>query len=305
MITAPALTRHRLSAFGLEIESDWPLSGTTPCPPGSGTRLVELPPDRMEAEWQQPAETVFEPAYPDGVRRFAVERDIRQYRLWFADEGRFLVATDGKMVATEAGAADADSLERILLAQVLPFAAALQGYEVLHASAVAIAGGAVAFAGPAGSGKTSLAARLALRGNRLVTDDVLAIERRGDGLVCHPGPPLMVLAASDLDVDALGTVVGSTDKLHVAVAPAEEPQPLRTLVYLERGERLELSALERGDTERALASFFAPYLATPDRLRGHLDTALLLSDAVRQLRLTLPRPVDFDAALDLIAREVR
>jgi hypothetical protein len=305
LIAAPDLTRHRLTAFGLDVESDWPLTGSTLSAPGSGTRLTQVPPECMESEWLRPAETVFEPAYPDGRRRFAVERDDVHYRLWFSDEGRYLVTTDGVNVVCESGAVAGELRERILFAQVLPFAAALQGFEILHASAVCVGGRTVAFAGASGSGKTSLATRLALRGRAIVTDDVLALERRDGGLICHAGPPLVVLAAQEPDTETLGSVVAHTDKVHIATAPPESELALGALFYLERGEKFEVSPLNSGDPERALASFFAPYLVTASRLRRHLEIAGLLSETVPQFRVTLPHPADFDAVLDAIEPRLR
>ena len=63
-----------------------------------------------------------------------------------------------------------------MLAQVLPLAAVLRGTHVLHASAVALAGRAVAFMGRSGVGKTTLAGRIVAHGARLMTDDVLAVD---------------------------------------------------------------------------------------------------------------------------------
>ena len=57
--------------------------------------------------------------------------------------------------------------QRFLIAQVLPFAAALHGLEVLHASAVTVAGRALALLGPSGAGKTSLALALCRTGARV------------------------------------------------------------------------------------------------------------------------------------------
>jgi hypothetical protein len=50
-----------------------------------------------------------------------------------------------------------------------------RGYMVLHASAVEVGNKAVAFLGPKGRGKSSIAATLYTRGHRLITDDVLAV----------------------------------------------------------------------------------------------------------------------------------
>jgi hypothetical protein len=56
------------------------------------------------------------------------------------------------------------------------FLHAARGYEALHASAVASASGVVGFCGTSGSGKSTIAHALALRGRRLWADDVLAFQ---------------------------------------------------------------------------------------------------------------------------------
>lgn len=59
---------------------------------------------------------------------------------------------------------------------VLAFLLMLRGSTVLHASAVAIDGKAVAFAGPSGRGKSTVAALMCQAGAALVTDDVLVVD---------------------------------------------------------------------------------------------------------------------------------
>src|SRR2546425_5228639 len=63
-----------------------------------------------------------------------------------------------------------------------PVAAALlrvRGYVVLHASAVALDGGATCFLGASGWGKSTLAALLHTRGHAVIADDVAAIDMAG------------------------------------------------------------------------------------------------------------------------------
>ena len=64
---------------------------------------------------------------------------------------------------------------------------------VLHASVVAIAGQAIAFAGAKGMGKSTMAAALQARGHDLVADDILAVKMQGDQPVALPGFPHLKL----------------------------------------------------------------------------------------------------------------
>lgn len=71
-----------------------------------------------------------------------------------------------------------------LLATVL----ALRGETVLHASAVEVAGRAVAFVAHSGMGKSTLAALACARGARFVTDDLLRLRHvDGEPVRCWPG----------------------------------------------------------------------------------------------------------------------
>jgi serine kinase of HPr protein (carbohydrate metabolism regulator) len=57
---------------------------------------------------------------------------------------------------------------------------------VLHASCVALSGAGVVLLGPSGCGKSDLALRLIDSGGRLVADDCLVVERRGNRLIGRP-----------------------------------------------------------------------------------------------------------------------
>jgi serine kinase of HPr protein (carbohydrate metabolism regulator) len=56
----------------------------------------------------------------------------------------------------------------------------------LHASCVSLSGSGVVLLGPSGSGKSDLALRLIDAGGRLVADDRLVVERRGERLIGRP-----------------------------------------------------------------------------------------------------------------------
>lgn len=77
--------------------------------------------------------------------------------------------------------------ERTHLARaVIPYAAALQGRWVLHASAVASQGRCSAFVGASGAGKSTLARMLGERQHSIVADDLLPV--RCPSPRSHPSP---------------------------------------------------------------------------------------------------------------------
>jgi hypothetical protein len=261
--------------------------------------------EEVDAEWAKPAERIFEPPYVDGETHFTVDRSNCSYRLWFDGFGRYLVASDGTVIGCEEGAASRHQLERFVFAQALPLAAALQGLELLHASAVSTQDGVVAFVGGSGAGKTTLASRLVLRGAGFVTDDVLALETGLDGPICHPGPPFMAIPARDRSLigtgdGLLGGAVGASDKLHASPPTVGAGMRLRTIFYVERSRELRIIPVHGGDTRQLLASAFVPYLLTPARLDRHLEIAQLVTERVRRYRLQIPRTRRFEPILESV-----
>lgn len=125
----------------------------------------------------------------DGDPAVTVARDPATGAHWFlyADGCRFRLSARGDRV-TAGGPPQMtrEDLEVYLAGPILGFALRLQGVVSLHASAVALDGCAVAFAGGGGAGKSTLAAQLALGGAPVVTDDILALEETAAGFHARP-----------------------------------------------------------------------------------------------------------------------
>ena len=120
-----------------------------------------------------------------------------------------------------------------------------RGILPLHASAVVLAAGAVAFLGPSGLGKSSLATAFVKDGEALITDDVLAVR------LDERGAPLAFPGASGLRIppktwELLGSAglrkIGEDPDGKLLAVPeagvAREPLPLRAVFLLERGDSL-------------------------------------------------------------------
>jgi hypothetical protein len=138
---------------------------------------------------------------------------------------------------------------------VLAHALAAQDLLVLHASAVAVEGGALAIVGPSGGGKSTLAALLCSAGARLMADDALRVDATSCGVICFPGSCGLRLrpAAASLGGEIEGAVVGKTVDGRAQVRPAgaaDAPLELRAALFPEpsrMAKRLEvhtLSAME-------------------------------------------------------------
>ncbi|MDQ3788641.1 MAG: hypothetical protein M3422_15535, partial [Actinomycetota bacterium] len=269
---------HTYQAHGLCIESDIPL----PMPPGKGTPNLTLyrgedreipherPPGERLAEVARPNQTIFYTLSrgSDTVLRYAAlcdfhgDRDfarITVHKHPDADEALLPILVAGAVVAIH-----------LTLHQAL----------VLHASAVATNGSAIAFVGSSGMGKSTLAAALCNLGCALLTDDVLRVE---NGLA-HPGGTenrlrdnARQLAMGDTYETADGRLAGRPPTLAAAPLPLAAcvvPRPSRevTEVALRRlgpAEALiRLSRYPRVLGWRDAASMAVTFQALADLVEG-------------------------------------
>ena len=81
------------------------------------------------------------------------------------------------------------TINHLLLDQVIPLVINLRGGEALHASAVLTPQGVVAFSGKAGSGKSTLAANFLKAGYPLLGDDCLVFSEKNQGIYAIPAYP--------------------------------------------------------------------------------------------------------------------
>jgi len=95
-----------------------------------------------------------------------------------------------------------------LLGPVFGYLLRLRGITCLHASAVNLDGRAVAFVGPAGAGKSTLAAALAQRRHAALSDDIVAIAERDGAFYAMPAYPYLSLWQ-----DSVKALYGEVDRL--------------------------------------------------------------------------------------------
>jgi hypothetical protein len=146
------------------------------------------------------------------------------FRLRYADGTEFLVAATGaKVCATWPEPLTLDDTATYLLGPIIGFVLRLRGVVPLHASAVAADGWALALVGPAGAGKSTTAAAFALRGLPVLSDDVVPLDPRDEGLFVAPGNPRLRLWPASARVlfgaaDALPRLTPNWDKLYLDVS---------------------------------------------------------------------------------------
>ena len=181
-----------------------------------------------------------------GGQRYADDVDVEllrageRWRVTTSDVGDFDLGADGEITWWCREGAREDLAGFDLLGRVLPLLLYREGALPLHASSVVVGSEAVAFVGPKGHGKSTLALCLAQRGARLLSDDVSVLRLDGGAVIAHPGVHAVRLwedAAERLDVRAYGAPGAIGRKLVVGAVPpallADEPAPLAAVYVLQ------------------------------------------------------------------------
>ena len=187
---------------------------------------------------------------PDGSQWTQFYRTESGYLLRFPELADFLVSQDGRQVTcTPAPQVTTESFRHLYLTQVLPLALAKQGRIVLHASAVEIGDGAVAFMGESGRGKSTLAASFATNGFRFLTDDGLLLAPAGSSYQVLPSHPSIRLwdDSQQALISASATTappVQFTSKARFlageSIVFCDQSRPLRRIFFLGAGASPQL-----------------------------------------------------------------
>lgn len=234
--SAPALVDEHYEIYGLCVRSPVPLPGRRLSGPQDASLDLAWESDEYFSRVRRRA-----PLAPGGVDWFSHVHlpDGADYLVWH-DLFEFVVSRNGRNIACrQLKNGRAEAFQTYLLGQVLSFAMLRQGIEPLHATAVAIEDVAVAFVGDCGLGKSSLGASFLQAGHRLLTDDLLVLERRGDHYLAYPGPTRIKLFP-EVALAVLGHVGGdpmnpTTSKFVIPLEEgqmATEPLPLAGIYVL-------------------------------------------------------------------------
>jgi hypothetical protein len=286
-------TRRRLSAFGLDVDSAFDAPGLPAAPPGglregTRTRLDLAAAGAIDADWPTSGvERVLEERFDDGAAARTIDvHPVAGYRLFARHFGLARISPSGDRVVCAPPEDEAWSWQRFLVGRILPWAAVLRGYEVFHASAVGCGGRAVAFVGPTGAGKTSLAVQLLARGLEFFTDDVLSLGSSTSGLRAHPGAAIASVRPAERELipgatwKRLGEVLGHSGKTYVEVPRAAGPAPLGAIYFLRAEDGPPVEPIPRPDPRLLLSSTFVVGVQTPARLINQLEVCSALAREV-------------------------
>ncbi len=169
------------------------------------------------------------------------------FQLQYADGTEFVVDRCGKRIwAHWPHPLTLEDTVTYLVGPVLGFVLRLRGVICLHASAVAVGEQAIGLLGSTGAGKSTTAAAFALQGYAVLSDDVAALQERGDAFQVLSGCPRVGLwpdAASALfgSANNLPLLTPNWGKRYLALDEnghrfQREPLPLTAIYVLSRRE---------------------------------------------------------------------
>lgn len=320
LTTKPSLLPSRAqsraySLFGLQVLSDFEL----PVP-----QLVQTTVGKPAIRflWGDPSTMTPPPGEPVNETRCSCPKHagravMRVYRdgdhmwLWHEDIGFVHVGPGGCVahVYPDTETIDEQTLRLLLIGLASTYIMHLRGYPCLHASAVVTPRGAIAFLGPKGQGKSTMAAGFLRQGAALLTDDILPLTFCGDGLHALPSLPIMKLWDQSVEhalsvEDELPNLAPAFDKklfmLDERFEFAQSSSPLRALYIL---NRYDPAAQQRTDVtiaampqRDALMALFAqttlkPYLSS-------VEMARLIPIYQKLLRQAAVRVVSFPSGFE-------
>ena len=286
--------------YGLRVSSDRPVPGLPPHA-GAGAPDLKLYLGRSPGWTEGDAEPANADDEGDGLRRYDLPGG--RVLLRYADGSAFHVdLASAEVWATWPASQTLEDAATYLLGPVLGFIARRRGRLCLHASTALIGGRAVAFAGAAGAGKSTLAAALALTGSPILSEDVTCLAERGAGFEVEPGYPRVRLwqdAAPLLGTtaEALPLLTPTWDKRYLPLngrgaAFHDRPGPLEAIYVLtaRRAMAEPAAVCELGGQEvlsSLLANTYASHLLDPGHHAREFERLGRLARAVPVRELAL------------------
>jgi len=288
--------RMLYSAYGLLLDSSFPIEGMTSAARHDSDRLPALlvdqrdPAELQEAWSPSGAEPEWHGRLGDGFD-FVIERGAGDELLFsYGDRARFRLQADMSRLDCAPIGKDLD-WQRVLISKVIPSISVMRGYEALHAASVDSPQGVVAIMAPSGIGKSTLAGELLGRGWPLFADDQLTLGRSSGAIRAYPGTPHMNFPAGDApgaDPESLGSTIAilGGERWVSVRALTPEPRPVRLLCLLERGSDLPLRLCTLDSNPLLLAPYMLGLSMDAERQRTRFDLYADLMDSVALVRLT-------------------
>lgn len=231
---------HRYQAYGLVVESEIELPELRPAPTDAGAADLRVRLGGVPERIDDPVETRVTWAARPGAWLHEIDGVARYY-----------VHEAGREVCVEPTGGTPADVRSILFASPLGAVFHQRGWFVLHASAAALPGGAVAVAGHSGAGKSTTLAALAGRGHPVLSDDKTVVRFGDDGRAeVLSGYPTMRLWRDAVErvgeaPETLPALREGIEKyLYRPPAFREAPEALGLLVVLAKTSALAPAAVE-------------------------------------------------------------
>lgn len=198
---------------------------------------------------------------------------------------------------------DEDRLRLFILGAVMGVVLHQRGFLILHASAVALEGEAVAFIGQKRWGKSTMAATLHDRGHSLIADDVVALEIQRHQIQVQPAFPQIKLwpdavACIGKEPEDLPRLGARLEKRNHQLSSGfmSDILPLRYIFVLGQGDEVAIKPLPPQEIIQHLMqnSYVTRFDQTLLEERGasHFKQLMILAQQVPLLRLLRPASLD-------------
>ena len=238
--------------------------------------------------------------FDDGTVEFYRSRD--GYLLRFPGLADFEVSADGtEVVGYPSTDTDSATVEHLYINQLVPLALSRQGRPAFHASVVTVPGGAIAFLGKTGMGKSTLAASFALNEAEFLTDDALLVEETKRGCLALPSHASVRLWEDSVEAVCRADIPTAdaltyTDKARLLAGTAltycDSAQPLLAAFVLSNkdGADIVVASLEGSDrTMQWVENSFLLDIKDKNLLASHFDWTHRISATVPTFSLDYPR----------------
>lgn len=265
----------------------------------------------------------------DGQEIMSCARKGENYLLDILGLAQFVILFDEHRIeAYRQADCTGNTLAHLLQDQVIPRVICHGGRLVMHASAVELTDGrTVAFTGPSGWGKSTLASAFYQAGHRLLTDDCLLLENRGGMVSAVPAYSSLRLWPDSASELAAGLIINKgkgarfsemahyTHKKQLLFETAENPEnqewsEISTLFVLgepsgslDAGE-VRIEPLGGNQTVMAIIeALFALDVVSKEAVRRSFEVVRDVAGGMPVFRLIYPRDYEIlTKVIDLVAR---
>lgn len=251
---------------------------------------------------EKPPTTSFQKwVHPNGEPWARFVRTRSGTRLQFPGRAEFLLSETGQVLSRHPfPGVTPEGIRDLEQNHVLPLVLSRHEKIVLHASAVDVKGGAIAFAGASGRGKSTLATSFATSDGRLLSDDGLVAEPRNGGfelLPTHPSVRLWADSEEALLGPRLSDVGGAADaKARIpagnGIAYCSVSRPLRRLYVLGDGSSPDVVIEDLAGCDALVELMRLSFLLDVDRpaaVAAHFDRLSSFVRTTGLYRLDFPR----------------